>query len=135
MQENNQIRIVMAMPGTGGPSAAPLVQALNDGGIETFTGPLNTVEQVVEAAIEKNADAVCISSVQGEHHTLFARTIELLRERGADRVTVFGGGVIPLSDVPALKELGVAQVFTAGTVLPSVARWVHENVKPGAGAK
>ncbi|MFJ9865381.1 cobalamin B12-binding domain-containing protein [Streptomyces sp. NPDC101165] len=135
MQQNTPIRVVLAMPGAGGEAPQPVVKALSEAGIETVTGPLDTVEQAVEAAIDKDADAICLSSVQGEHHTLFARLFEILREREAREITVFGGGIIPTADVVPLKKLGVAEVFSAGTPLPTVARWVKENVRQGAGAQ
>ncbi|MFF3916345.1 cobalamin B12-binding domain-containing protein [Streptomyces sp. NPDC001852] len=135
MQQNTPIRVVLAMPGAGGDAPRPLVDALSEAGVETITGPLDTVEQVVEAVIGKDADAVCLSSVQGEHLTLFARLFEILRERGSREITVFGGGIIPTADVVPLKKLGVAEVFSAGTSLPTVARWVRENVPQAAGAQ
>ncbi|MFI9272592.1 cobalamin B12-binding domain-containing protein [Kitasatospora sp. NPDC052896] len=135
MQQNTPIRIVLAMPGVGGEAPTPLVQALSEAGIETFTGPLDTIEQVVETAIDKNADAICLSSVQGEHNTLFARLFEMLQQRATREITVFGGGIIPVSDMAELKKLGVAEVFSPGTSLPAVARWVKENVRQAADAR
>ena len=83
-----------------------------------YTGLHQTPEQIVETAIQEDADAVGLSVLSGAHMTLFARVIELLRERGAEDIAVFGGGIIPEADIPELDELGVAKVFTPGTPDP-----------------
>ena len=98
--------------------------ALRDAGFEViYTGLHQTPEQVVEAVIQEDADAVGLSLLSGAHMTLFPRILDALKERGADDVLVFGGGIIPDADIPKLKELGVAEVFTPGTPLIKITDW------------
>src|SRR5689334_25190931 len=110
-----KIRVVVAKPGLDGHDrgAKIIARALRDAGFEViYTGLHQTPEQVVETVIQEDADAVGLSLLSGAHMTLFPRIVELLEERGADDVLVFGGGIIPESDIPALKERGVAEIFT-----------------------
>ena len=107
----------MAKPGLDGHDrgAKIIARALRDAGMEViYTGLHQTPEQIVETVVQEDADAVGLSILSGAHMTLVPRVIELLRERGADRVVVTVGGTIPAEDVAALKELGVAEVFTPG---------------------
>jgi len=98
---------------------------LRDAGFEViYTGLHQTPEQVVEAVIQEDADAVGLSLLSGAHMTLFPKVIEQLRERGVDDVLVFGGGIIPDEDIPRLKDMGVAQVFTPGASLASITEWL-----------
>jgi methylmalonyl-CoA mutase C-terminal domain/subunit len=93
-----------------------------------YTGLHQSPEQIVEAAIAEDADAVGLSILSGAHMTLFARVVELLREREADDIVVFGGGIIPDADIPELEKLGVAKVFTPGATTASIVQWVRDNV-------
>lgn len=108
----------MAKPGLDGHDRGVKVvsRALRDAGFEViYTGLRQSPEQIVAAAIEEDVDAVGLSLLSGAHGYLFPRIVELLREKGADDILVFGGGVIPEEDIPALKEAGVAEIFTPGT--------------------
>jgi methylmalonyl-CoA mutase C-terminal domain/subunit len=106
-----------------------VARALRDAGMEVvYTGLHQTPEQIVETALQEDADCIGLSVLSGAHLTLFARVMELLAERGADDVVVFGGGIIPQDDLPLLQELGVAQVFTPGATTQSIVAWVRENV-------
>src|SRR4051812_5721626 len=125
------LRIVVAKPGLDGHDrgAKVVARALRDAGHEViYTGLHQTPEQVVETTIQEDADAVGLSVLSGAHMTLFKRVVGLLRERGADDVVVFGGGIIPADDIGALQELGVAKIFTPGATTASIVDWVREHV-------
>ena len=103
-----------------------IARALRDAGFEViYTGLHQTPEQIAEAVVQEDADAVGLSLLSGAHMTLFPRVINLLRERGADEVLVFGGGIIPDADIPKLKEIGVAEIFTPGASLASITVWLE----------
>ena len=128
-----KIRIVMAKPGLDGHDrgAKVVARALRDAGFEViYTGLHQTPEMVVTAAIQEDADAIGLSILSGAHMTLFPRVVQLLREKGAGDIVVFGGGIIPGEDVTSLKSAGVAEVFTPGASLETIVRWVREHVKP-----
>lgn len=125
------LRIVVAKPGLDGHDrgAKVIARALRDAGMEVvYTGLHQTPEQIVEAAIQEDADGVGLSVLSGAHMTLFARTIELLKERDASDIVVFGGGIIPEDDIPQLEALGVAKVFTPGATTTEIVDWVKEKV-------
>lgn len=99
-----------------------------------YTGLHQTPEQIVEAALAEDADAVGMSVLSGAHLTLFRKVIDLLAQRDAADVVVFGGGIIPDADIPVLKEMGVAEVFTPGASPSAITRWVREHLtEDGAG--
>ncbi|MEP7161760.1 MAG: cobalamin B12-binding domain-containing protein [Dermatophilaceae bacterium] len=126
------LRIVVAKPGLDGHDrgAKVIARALRDAGMEVvYTGLHQTPEQIVEAAIQEDADAVGLSVLSGAHMTLFAKTIELLKARDASDIVVFGGGIIPAADISELTELGVAKVFTPGATTMEIVAWVTDNVK------
>jgi methylmalonyl-CoA mutase C-terminal domain/subunit len=128
------IRVVVAKPGLDGHDrgAKVVARALRDAGMEVvYTGLHQTPEQIVEAAIAEDADVVGLSVLSGAHMTLFARVVELLKERDAEDIVVFGGGIIPDADIPELQKLGVAKVFTPGATTASIVQWVRENVPAG----
>jgi methylmalonyl-CoA mutase C-terminal domain/subunit len=128
---SSRIRVVVAKPGLDGHDrgAKVVARALRDAGMEViYTGLHQTPEQIVETAIQEDADAVGLSVLSGAHMTLFRRLIELLRERGAEDIVVFGGGIIPAADIPELELLGVAKIFTPGATTHSIVDWVRENV-------
>jgi methylmalonyl-CoA mutase C-terminal domain/subunit len=131
----SQIRVVMAKPGLDGHDRGVKVvaRALRDAGFEIiYTGLHQTPEQIVETALQEDADAVGLSVLSGAHMTLFARVVELLAAQDAHDVVVFGGGIIPEEDVPKLRELGVAGVFTPGTPTSDIVDWVRHNVGEAA---
>ncbi|GAA1374430.1 MULTISPECIES: cobalamin B12-binding domain-containing protein [Catellatospora] len=126
-----RIRVVVAKPGLDGHDrgAKVVARALRDAGMEViYTGLHQTAEQIVETAIQEDADAVGLSVLSGAHMTLFPRVVELLRERGAGDMVVFGGGIIPDADIPELERLGVAKVFTPGATTHAIVDWVRANV-------
>jgi methylmalonyl-CoA mutase C-terminal domain/subunit len=123
-----RIRVVVAKPGLDGHDrgAKVVARALRDAGMEViYTGLHQTPEQIVETAIQEDADAVGLSVLSGAHMTLFRRVVELLRERGAEDVVVFGGGIIPDADLPELERIGVAKVFTPGAPTHAIVEWVR----------
>ncbi|MBV9026371.1 MAG: cobalamin B12-binding domain-containing protein [Streptomycetaceae bacterium] len=137
MDLSGPIRVVVAKPGLDGHDrgAKVIARALRDAGMEViYTGLHQTPEQVVDTAIQEDADAIGLSILSGAHMTLFAKVIELLRERDAADIKVFGGGIIPEADIPPLKELGVAAIFTPGTPTSDAVEWVRANVRQTAGA-
>ena len=122
-----RIRIVVGKPGLDGHDrgAKIVARALRDAGHEViYTGLHQTPEQIVETAIQEDADLIGLSVLSGAHMTLFKRLLELLRERDAADIVVFGGGIIPDEDVPVLEELGVAKVFTPGATTSDITEWV-----------
>ncbi|PWI43754.1 cobalamin B12-binding domain-containing protein [Streptomyces sp. ICBB 8177] len=137
MGVSGPIRVVVAKPGLDGHDrgAKVIARALRDAGMEViYTGLHQTPEQIVDTAIQEDADAIGLSILSGAHMTLFAKVIELLGERDARDIQVFGGGIIPEADIPPLKELGVAAIFTPGTTTGDVVTWVRENVRQPAEA-
>src|SRR3990170_2446 len=128
-----KIRIIVAKPGLDGHDrgAKVVARALRDAGFEViYTGLHQTPEMIVSAAVQEDADAIGLSILSGAHLTLFPRVVELLREQGVMDIVVFGGGIIPEEDAAVLKAAGVAEVFTPGTSLEAIVRWVREHVKP-----
>jgi len=133
---SERIRIVVAKPGLDGHDrgAKVVARALRDAGMEVvYTGLHQTPEQIAETTIQEDADAVGLSVLSGAHMTLFARLIELLKERGADDIVVFGGGIIPDDDIPELEAMGVAKIFTPGATTQSIVDWVRGHVGAHAG--
>jgi len=124
-----RLRIVVAKPGLDGHDrgAKIVARALRDAGHEViYTGLHQTPEQIVETAIQEDADLIGLSVLSGAHMTLFRRLIELLAERDAADIRVFGGGIIPDEDIPVLEELGVAKVFTPGATTGEITGWVAQ---------
>ena len=125
------IRVVVAKPGLDGHDrgAKVVARALRDAGCEViYTGLHQTPQQIVNAALQEDAQAVGLSIHSGAHMTLFPRVLELLREAGADDVVVFGGGIIPDDDIQALLDQGIAAIFTPGTPISEITEWVQDNV-------
>jgi len=127
-----KIRILVAKPGLDGHDrgAKIVARALRDAGFEViYTGLHQTPEQVVATAIQEDVDAIGLSVLSGAHNYLFKRVLELLREKGAEDVAVFGGGIIPPEDAETLKRLGVKAIFTPGTSTQEIVRFVRENIR------
>src|SRR5213595_2460972 len=123
-----RIRVVVAKPGLDGHDrgAKVVARALRDAGMEViYTGLHQTPEQIVETAIQEDADAVGISILSGAHMTLVPRIVDLLRERGADDVLVVVGGTIPADDVVELNEHGVAEVFGPGAATSDIVEFLQ----------
>jgi methylmalonyl-CoA mutase C-terminal domain/subunit len=130
------LRIVVAKPGLDGHDrgAKVVARALRDAGMEVvYTGLHQTPEQIVETAIAEDADAIGLSVLSGAHMTLFKKVRDLLAERDADDIVVFGGGIIPQADVQPLAEIGVRKVFTPGATTAEIVGWVRENVGDASG--
>lgn len=124
-------RIVIAKPGLDGHDrgAKIVARALRDAGFEViYTGLHQTPEQIVETAIQEDADAVGLSLHSGAHMTLFPKVVRGLRERGATDIVVFGGGIIPKEDVPKLQEAGVERIFTPGASTQEIVAWLRERL-------
>ena len=126
-----RLRVVVAKPGLDGHDrgAKIIARALRDAGMEViYTGLHQTPEQIVETAIQEDADAIGLSILSGAHMTLVPRIVTLLREQGVDDVVVMVGGTIPGHDIPALERLGVAAVFTPGAPLRGIIDALRRSV-------
>lgn len=127
-----KIRVIVAKPGLDGHDrgAKVIARALRDAGMEViYTGLRQTPEQIVQAAIQEDADVVALSILSGAHNHLFPRVVELLKEKGAEDILVFGGGVIPEEDIPFLKSKGIAEVFGPGTPTSVTVEFIKTHLK------
>ena len=127
-----RIRVLVAKPGLDGHErgAKVVARALRDAGFEViYTGLRQTPEQIAEAALQEDVNVVAMSILSGAHPHLFPKVVNLVREKGMDDVLIIGGGVIPETDIPALKEAGVAEVFTPGTPTSAIVDFIKANVK------
>ena len=127
-----KIRVLVAKPGLDGHDrgAKVVARALRDAGFEViYTGLRQTPEQIAEAALQEDVNVVAMSILSGAHGHLFPKVVNIVREKGMDEVLIIGGGVIPDSDIPALKEAGIAEVFTPGTPTTDVVKFIKEHVK------
>ena len=128
---DRKVRVLVAKPGLDGHDrgAKVIARALRDAGFEViYTGLHQTPEMIVNAAIQEDVDFVGMSILSGAHNHLFPRVVELLREKGAGDKIVFGGGIIPQEDVSALKEAGIVEVFTPGTPMQEIVKFVKERM-------
>lgn len=124
-------RILVAKPGLDGHDRGIKVvaRALRDAGMEVvYTGLHQTPEQIASAAVQEDVDAVGLSCLSGAHMTLFPKVVELLEAEDAGDIVVFGGGIIPASDIPKLKEAGLKEIFTPGAPTKTIVEWVRDNV-------
>lgn len=127
-----KIRVLVAKPGLDGHDrgAKVVARALRDAGFEViYTGLRQTPEQIAEAALQEDVNVVAMSILSGAHGHLFPKVVDLVRAEGMNDVLIIGGGVIPETDIPALKEAGVATVFTPGTPTGEVVNFIKEHVK------
>ena len=123
--------MIVAKPGLDGHDrgAKIVARALRDAGFEViYTGLHQTPEQIVETAIQEDADAVGLSLHSGAHMTLFPKVVTMLRERGADDIVVFGGGIIPADDIPELESDGVEKIFTPGAQTTEIVDWLRARL-------
>lgn len=136
MSEEKILRILVAKAGLDGHDrgAKIIARALRDAGFEViYTGLHQTPEMIAEAAVQEDVDAVGLSILSGAHMTLFPAILDALKERGADDVAVFGGGIVPEDDMPSLTQVGVKKVFTPGASTQEIVDWIWANVEPRSG--
>ncbi len=130
-------RVLIAKPGLDGHDrgAKVVVRALRDAGCEViYSGLHQTPDQIARIAVDEDVDGVGLSTLSGAHLTLFPRVVEALAARDASDIVVFGGGIIPDEDVEPLRQAGIAAVFTPGTPLEEIERWVAEHLAGDDGA-
>jgi methylmalonyl-CoA mutase, C-terminal domain len=127
-----KIRVLVAKPGLDGHDrgAKVIARALRDAGMEViYTGLRQTPEKIASAVIQEDVDALLMSILSGAHDYLFPKIMDCLKERGAKDLLVLGGGVIPEEDTPALKAIGIAEIFGPGTSTETIIQYVREHVK------
>jgi methylmalonyl-CoA mutase C-terminal domain/subunit len=127
-----KIRVLVAKPGLDGHDrgAKVIARALRDAGMEViYTGIRQTPEQIANAAIQEAVDIVGLSSLSGAHMALFPKVVELLKEKGADDIIVFGGGIVPADDIPVLKKTGIREIFQPGASTEDIIKYIQETVK------
>jgi len=128
-----RVRILIGKPGLDGHDrgAKVIARGFRDAGFEVvYTGLHQTPEQIVAAAIQEDVDGIGLSILSGAHDYVFPQVIRLLKEKGAGDIVVFGGGIVPGEDIPALTQCGVKAVFAPGTPIEDAVKWVRENVRP-----
>ncbi len=133
MSEEKVLRILVAKAGLDGHDrgAKIIARTLRDAGFEViYTGLHQTPEMIAEAAVQEDVDAVGLSMLSGAHMTLFPAVINALKERGAEDIEVFGGGIVPADDMPELKKAGVREVFTPGVSTQEIVEWIRNNIEP-----
>jgi methylmalonyl-CoA mutase C-terminal domain/subunit len=131
MSGSAPVRVVIAKPGLDGHDrgAKVVARALRDAGVEViYTGLHQMPDQIVATAIQEDADAIGMSILSGAHMTLCAKVLEILKERGAEDIKVFVGGIIPEGDFVPLKEMGVVEIFTPGTRTQDIVNWVNSHL-------
>lgn len=131
-----RLRVLIGKPGLDGHDrgAKVVAAALRDAGVEVvYTGLHQTPEMIAEAAVQEDVDAVGLSILSGAHNTLFPAVVRALKERGADDIVVFGGGIIPEADLATLEAQGIKKIFLPGTPLETIVDWVKKNVRVKAG--
>ncbi len=128
-----KVRILIAKPGLDGHDrgAKIIARGFRDAGFEViYTGLHQTPEQIVAAAIQEDVDGVGLSILSGAHDYIFPEVIKLLKEKGAEDIVVFGGGIVPEDDISPLTQAGVKAIFAPGTPIEEAVNWVRENIKP-----
>ena len=133
MNEQRRLRLLVGKVGLDGHDrgAKIVARAFRDAGFEViYTGLHQSPEVVVNTAIQEDVDAVSLSILSGAHNYLLPRVIQLLREKGAGDIAVFGGGIIPDEDIPGLKQAGVLEIFTPGASTDDIVAWVRANIRP-----
>ena len=130
--EERKVRVLVGKPGLDGHDrgAKVLARALKDAGMEViYTGIRQTPEQIVHAAVQEGVDILCLSCLSGAHKTLFPKVMDLLKEKKAGDITVLGGGIIPIQDIPALKKIGFKEIFGPGTSTEDIIQCIRDNAK------
>jgi methylmalonyl-CoA mutase C-terminal domain/subunit len=127
-----KIRVLVAKPGLDGHDrgAKVIARALRDAGMEViYTGIRQTAEQIANAAIQEAVDIVGLSSLSGAHNALFPKVVQILKEKGAEDIIVFGGGIIPVDDIPVLKKAGIREIFQPGASTEDIVKYIQETVR------
>ena len=128
-----KIRILIAKAGLDGHDrgAKIITRALRDAGFEViYTGLHQTPEEIVEAALQEDVDAIGISLLSGAHNFLLPEVMKALKEKGLEELVVFGGGIIPDQDIEGLKKVGVKEIFGPGTATTDMIDWINQNIQP-----
>jgi methylmalonyl-CoA mutase, C-terminal domain len=136
VSEEKMLRILVGKVGLDGHDrgAKIIARALRDAGFEViYTGLHQTPDMIAEAAVQEDVDAIGLSILSGAHMTLFPSVMKALKERGAEDVSVFGGGIVPQDDILALKQAGVKEIFTPGVSTQAIVEWIRGNVHPREG--
>ncbi len=136
MEKERKLRILIAKPGLDGHDrgARVIARAFRDAGFEViYTGCHQTPEQIVSTAIQEDVDLIGLSILSGAHTYSFPRILELLKESAAEDISVIGGGIFPLEDIPKLKEIGIKEIFEPGAKLKDITDWVYANIEPRGG--
>ncbi|MBT3445304.1 cobalamin B12-binding domain-containing protein [bacterium] len=132
-KSKGKTRILIAKAGLDGHDrgAKIITRALRDAGFEVvYTGLHQTPEEIVEAALQEDVDAIGVSLLSGAHNFLFPEIIKTLKSKGLEELVVFGGGIIPDQDIAGLKEIGVKEIFGPGTTTSEMIEWINANVSP-----
>ena len=127
-----KIRVLIAKPGLDGHDrgAKVIARALRDAGMEViYTGIRQTPEQIANAAIQEAVDIVGLSSLSGAHLALFPKVVQILKEKGSEDIIVFGGGIIPVDDIPVLKKAGIREIFQPGASTEDIVKYIKEAVR------
>jgi methylmalonyl-CoA mutase C-terminal domain/subunit len=127
-----KIRVLVAKPGLDGHDrgAKVIARALRDAGMEViYTGIRQTAEQIANAAIQEAVDIVGLSSLSGAHNALFPKVVQILKEKGGEDIIVFGGGIIPVDDIPVLKKAGIREIFQPGASTEDIIKYINEAVR------
>ncbi len=137
MKKERKLRILVAKPGLDGHDrgARVIARAFRDAGFEViYTGCHQTPEQIVNTAIQEDVDLIGLSILSGAHTYSFPRIMELLQENNARDISVIGGGIFPLEDIPKLKQIGIREIFEPGAKLQEITEWVRTNIPPRSAA-
>jgi len=132
MMTEKKIRVLIAKPGLDGHDrgAKVICRSLRDAGFEViYTGLRRTPEEIVNSAIQEDVDVIGLSILSGAHNVLFPKIMSLLKEKGADDITVIAGGIIPDKDVSFLEKIGIAKIFLPGSLTREIVEWIDNNVK------
>jgi len=127
---SRKIRVLIAKPGLDGHDrgAKVVARALRDAGMEViYTGIRQTPEQIANTAIQEGVDIIGLSCLSGAHNTLFPKVVEMLKQKGAGDIHIFGGGIIPVEDIPVLKKAGIREIFQPGTSTAEIIKYIHTH--------
>jgi len=128
---SRKIRVLIAKPGLDGHDrgAKVVARALRDAGMEViYTGIRQTPEQIANTAIQEGVDIIGLSCLSGAHNTLFPKVVEMLKQKGAGDIHIFGGGIIPVEDIPVLKKAGIREIFQPGTSTEDIIKYIHTHI-------